>query len=132
MRELGLAFFWSEQELTQGFAEVLSQKGMILFVYGALMTVVPLAVGFAAARKICRLNILESMVAICGRMTSTPALIVVLVELIGQTCDRTQVFISGEVAQLLPGGVQVLRRSGRCKREEPVVQYGQIQIRGGM
>lgn len=76
MRELGLAFFLvgAGTHAGKGFTEVLSQKGMILFVYGALMAVVPLAVGFAAARKICRLNILESMGAICGGMTSTPAL----------------------------------------------------------
>ena len=76
MRELGLAFFLvgAGTHAGKGFAEVLSQKGMILFVYGALMAVVPLAVGLAAARKICRLNILESMGAICGGMTSTPAL----------------------------------------------------------
>ena len=75
-RELGLAFFLvgAGTHAGKGFAEVLSQKGMILFVYGALMAVVPLAVGLAAARKICRLNILESMGAICGGMTSTPAL----------------------------------------------------------
>ena len=62
MRELGPGIFpgRSRNHAGKGFGEVPSQKGMILFVYGALTAVVPLAVGFAAARKICRLNILES------------------------------------------------------------------------
>ena len=50
------------------------ERGPILFVYGALMAIVPLAIGLLVARKVCRLNVLDSLGSICGGMTSTPAL----------------------------------------------------------
>ena len=76
MRELGLAFFLAGAgtHAGKGFVQILAQKGMILFLYGVLMAVIPLAAGLFTARKICRLNVLESMGSICGGMTSTPAL----------------------------------------------------------
>ena len=46
----------------------------MLFVYGALMAIVPLIVGYLLAHKVFRLNTLDSMGSICGGMTSTPAL----------------------------------------------------------
>ena len=76
MRELGLAFFLSGAgtKAGKGFLEILMERGPILFVYGALMAIVPLAIGLLVARKVCRLNVLDSMGSICGGMTSTPAL----------------------------------------------------------
>ena len=76
MRELGLVFFLAGagSHAGKGFLQVLLERGAILFLYGALMAVVPLVVGLLMARKVCRLNVLDSMGSICGGMTSTPAL----------------------------------------------------------
>ena len=76
MREMGLAFFLAGAgtHAGSGFVQVLLQYGAILFVYGALMAIIPLLVGFLTAKKIFRLNTLDTMGAICGGMTSTPAL----------------------------------------------------------
>ena len=76
MRELGLAFFLAGAgtKAGHGFLEILLVQGPILFVYGAVMAVVPLVVGLLLARKLFRLNVLDSMGSICGGMTSTPAL----------------------------------------------------------
>lgn len=76
MRELGLAFFLAGAgtRAGKGFLQILMEQGPVLFVYGALMAIVPLAVGLVMSRKVCRLGILDSMGSICGGMTSTPAL----------------------------------------------------------
>lgn len=76
MRELGLAFFLAGAgtHAGKGFLEVLMDRGLILFFYGALMAVGPLVIGLLVARKLFRLNVLDSMGSICGGMTSTPAL----------------------------------------------------------
>ena len=76
MRELGLAFFLvgAGTHAGKGFLEVVMAQGPALFVYGVLMAVFPMLVGFLVARRWFRLNVLDSMGAICGGMTSTPAL----------------------------------------------------------
>jgi len=76
MRELGLAFFLAGAgtRAGKGFWQVLMANGPSLFLYGAFMALVPLAAGLLTARKVCRLNVLDSMGSICGGMTSTPAL----------------------------------------------------------
>ena len=76
MRELGLAFFLvgAGTHAGTGFVRVLKEYGAVLFLYGAVMAVVPLTVGFLIARKGFRLKMLDSLGSICGGMTSTPAL----------------------------------------------------------
>ena len=76
MRELGLAFFLAGAgtKAGKGFIEILLQRGPILFLYGALMAIVPLIVGYLIAKKVFKLNVLDAMGSICGGMTSTPAL----------------------------------------------------------
>ena len=76
VRELGLAFFLAGAGTGAGagFVKTVSEHGFMLFVYGALMAIVPLAIGYLLAHKVFRLNILDSMGSICGGMTSTPAL----------------------------------------------------------
>lgn len=76
LRELGLAFFLAGAGMHsgKGFWQVLMANGPILFVYGALMAVVPLLTGLLVARKLCKLDILDTLGSICGGMTSTPAL----------------------------------------------------------
>ena len=46
----------------------------MLFVYGALMTLVPMLAGFFVAQKILKLRLLNNLGSITGGMTSTPAL----------------------------------------------------------
>lgn len=76
MRELGLAFFLAGAgtHAGKGFVDVLTQRGAVLFFYGAAMALVPLLVGYFIAIKVFKLNILDAMGSICGGMTSTPAL----------------------------------------------------------
>lgn len=76
MRELGLAFFLAGAgtKAGKGFVEILVQRGPVLFLYGALMAIVPLIVGYLIAKKVFKLNVLDAMGSICGGMTSTPAL----------------------------------------------------------
>ena len=76
MRELGLAFFLAGAgtHAGKGFIQVLLARGPVLFLYGAIMAIVPLIVGLLVARRACKLNVLDSMGSICGGMTSTPAL----------------------------------------------------------
>lgn len=76
MRELGLAFFLAGAgtKAGKGFIEILLQRGSVLFLYGALMAIVPLLVGYLIAKRVFKLNVLDAMGSICGGMTSTPAL----------------------------------------------------------
>ncbi len=76
MRELGLAFFLAGAgtKAGKGFIEILLQRGSVLFLYGALMAIVPLFVGYLIATRVFKLNVLDAMGSICGGMTSTPAL----------------------------------------------------------
>lgn len=76
MRELGLAFFLAGAgtRAGKGFIETLTAEGPVLFLYGAIMAVVPIAVGYVVAAKVFKLRILDVLGSICGGMTSTPAL----------------------------------------------------------
>lgn len=76
MREFGLMLFLigAGVEGGKGFIEVLNQHGGMLFVYGALMTLVPMIVGYLFARYVLKLGLFNNLGAICGGMTSTPAL----------------------------------------------------------
>ena len=72
-RELGLMLFLVGAGIAGGAKFVDYFKG-VYFLYGVLMTVVPLCVGYLFARKALKLSLLNSLGAICGGMTSTPAL----------------------------------------------------------
>ena len=76
MREVGLALFLmgAGTQAGKGFVEVLKAQGVILFLLGALMTIVPMIIGYILARYVFKIDILTSLGAICGGMTSTPAL----------------------------------------------------------
>lgn len=75
-RELGLMLFLIGAGVSggAGFVETLKQEGFMLFIYGALMTLIPMFVGYFVARKILKLRLLNSLGSITGGMTSTPAL----------------------------------------------------------
>ena len=76
LREFGLALFLLGAGLEggAGFIEVLKEQGAMLFVYGALMTLVPMLVAYFFAAKVLKLSVFNSLGSICGGMTSTPAL----------------------------------------------------------
>ncbi len=86
-REMGLMLFLIGAGVSggAGFLEVLRKEGIILFVYGAVMTLVPMLVGFVVASKLLKMQLLNNLGSITGGMTSTPALGTLI--LVAQTDD---------------------------------------------
>jgi len=76
LRELGLVLFLigAGTKAGAGFVEVLQEQGVMLFVYGAIMTIIPMIIGLFMAKKVFKLSMFNSLGSICGGMTSTPAL----------------------------------------------------------
>jgi len=76
VREVGLALFLmgAGTNAGQGFLEILGQYGVTLFLLGAVMTVLPMIVGYILAVKVFKIDVLSALGSICGGMTSTPAL----------------------------------------------------------
>ncbi|MCR5218069.1 YidE/YbjL duplication [Treponema sp.] len=73
MRELGLVLFLIGAGVPGG-VNFISKFKWIYFVYGAVMTTVPMVVGYIIARYVFKLSILNNLGSITGGMTSTPAL----------------------------------------------------------
>ena len=75
-RELGLVLFLIGAGLDggAGFVDTLKTQGVMLFVYGAIMTLVPMIAGYFVAAKALKLSIFNNLGSITGGMTSTPAL----------------------------------------------------------
>ena len=75
-RELGLMLFLIGAGVQggAGFIETLKQEGFMLFIYGAILTLVPMLVGFFFAKYVLKLRLLNNLGSITGGMTSTPAL----------------------------------------------------------
>lgn len=81
-REFGLMLFLVGAGVEGGVELVeqiaASQYGIMLVVYGfaagAVMTILPMIVGYLFAKKICKLPLLNNLGSITGGMTSTPAL----------------------------------------------------------
>lgn len=75
-QELGLILFLvgAGIEGGAGFVDTLAEYGPMLFVWGALMTIVPMIVGFLLAKYVMKLSLFNSLGSLCGGMTSTPAL----------------------------------------------------------
>lgn len=76
VRELGLVLFLAVAGISagNGFLEVVAEYGVSLFLAGALITAVPMVLAYLLARKLFRMELLNSLGSICGGMTSTPAL----------------------------------------------------------
>ena len=76
VREVGLALFLmgAGTNAGQGFLAILGEYGVMLFLLGAVMTIVPMVIGYILAVKVFKINVLSALGAICGGMTSTPAL----------------------------------------------------------
>lgn len=76
MRELGMILFLTGAGLNagNGFVEILRENGISLLFFGALVTAIPMMVSYIISRKLLKMEVMQSLGAICGGMTSTPAL----------------------------------------------------------
>ena len=72
-RELGLVLFLVGAGIPGG-AEFVQNFDPMYFVYGIIMTIVPLIVGYLFAKYVLKLSLLNNLGSITGGMTSTPAL----------------------------------------------------------
>ncbi len=72
-RELGLMLFLIGAGIPGG-ADFVEHFDVMYFVYGVIMTVVPLIIGFLFAKYVLKLSLLNNLGSITGGMTSTPAL----------------------------------------------------------
>ena len=73
MRELGLVLFLIGAGVPGG-VNFIEKFHWSYFIYGAIMTSVPMIVGFLLAKYVFKLSILNNLGSITGGMTSTPAL----------------------------------------------------------
>ena len=73
MRELGLVLFLIGAGVPGGVNFVNSVKASY-FIYGIVMTTVPMLIGYFLATKVFKIDLLNSLGSITGGMTSTPAL----------------------------------------------------------
>lgn len=72
-RELGLVLFLVGAGIPGG-AEFVENFDVMYFVYGIIMTIVPMFIGYLFARYVLKLSLLNNLGSITGGMTSTPAL----------------------------------------------------------
>ena len=72
-RELGLVLFLVGAGIPGG-AEFVATFDIMYFVYGVIMTIIPMIVGFLFAKYVLKLSLLNNLGALTGGMTSTPAL----------------------------------------------------------
>lgn len=75
-REFGLVLFLIGAGVPggSGFVSIIQEHGFILFIYGALMEIAPMILGFFVAKKLIKLCLFNNLGSITGGMTSTPAL----------------------------------------------------------
>ncbi|MDD6278560.1 MAG: permease [Ruminococcus sp.] len=73
LRELGLMFFLIGAGVNGG-AQFIDNVKPVYFLYGMLMTTIPMIIGFIFAKYVLKLSILNTLGSITGGMTSTPAL----------------------------------------------------------
>ena len=73
LRELGLVLFLAGAGIPGG-AEFVACFDPIYFLYGAVMTVIPLILAYLFAKFVLKMGLLNNLGAITGAMTSTPAL----------------------------------------------------------
>lgn len=73
MRELGLVLFLIGAGVPGGLNFVNSVK-ISYFIYGIIITTVPMLIGYFFASKVFKIDLLNSLGSITGGMTSTPAL----------------------------------------------------------
>ena len=72
-RELGLVLFLVGAGIPGG-ADFVANFDPMYFVYGVIMTIVPMIIGYLFAKYVLKLSLLNNLGSITGGMTSTPAL----------------------------------------------------------
>lgn len=72
-RELGLMLFLIGAGVAGGASFVRYFKP-IYFIYGVIMTLVPMLIGYVFAKFVLKMPLLNNLGSLCGGMTSTPAL----------------------------------------------------------
>ena len=72
-RELGLMLFLIGAGVAGG-ASFVKYFEWVYFIYGIIMTLLPMIIGYFFAKYVLKLNLLNNLGSICGGMTSTPAL----------------------------------------------------------
>ncbi len=72
-REFGLMLFLIGAGIAGG-AKFVECFQPIYFLYGAMMTIIPMVIGFLFAKYVLKLSLLNNLGSITGGMTSTPAL----------------------------------------------------------
>ena len=72
-KELGLILFLVGAGIAGG-AEFIALFKFSYFIYGVVMTVIPMIVGFWFAKYVLKLSLLNNLGSLTGAMTSTPAL----------------------------------------------------------
>ena len=73
LRELGLVFFLLGAGISGGSRFIELFEG-VYFIYGVVLTVVPMIIGFLVAKYLLKLPLFNNLGSITGGMTSTPAL----------------------------------------------------------
>lgn len=76
VQTLGLILFLANAGVRAGskIVPVLQEYGASLFLYGSIITIVPMLITFTLAYKFLKIDLLEALGGVCGGMTSTPAL----------------------------------------------------------
>lgn len=76
LQEIGILFFLAGAgtEAGQSVMAVLQQYGVLLFIFGAVITLCPMIIGYGLSRYLFHFDLLDTLGAICGSMTSTPSL----------------------------------------------------------
>ena len=72
-REFGLMLFLIGAGISGG-AEFVEMFNAVYFLYGVVITIVPMVIGFIFAKYVLKLPLLNNLGSITGGMTSTPAL----------------------------------------------------------
>ncbi len=73
LRELGLVLFLVGAGIPGG-AEFVANFDIMYFVYGIVMTIFPMIIGYLFAKYVLKLSLLNNLGSLTGGMTSTPAL----------------------------------------------------------
>lgn len=76
LRQLGLLMFLTPVGLKAGqsLVSAIQEHGAVLFLYGALITLIPMLITVVVGRFVLKLNFLSILGALTGGMTSTPGL----------------------------------------------------------
>ena len=72
-RELGLILFLLGTGISGG-AKFIDYFKAVYFLYGIVITLLPLIIGFIFGKYVLKLHLLNNLGSLCGGMTSTPAL----------------------------------------------------------